>query len=454
MDLRSTMSAALLASACSLALAAVPAAAQAPVAETQPAPSAFNPSEPNPSLPDPTSPGTAEPGSPSQARLEYGAYLALAGNCLGCHTRPGGAPFAGGLALETPFGTLYTPNITAADKAGIGTFSDGDFLRAMHDGVGPDGTPYYPAFPYASFRKVPDDDLLAIKDYLFSLPPSDHRPPKAQLRWPFDARELLFGWQELYLQPGRFEPRADKSDEWNRGAYLVQGLGHCSACHVPSSAEGETEPAAALGASAPRRWFAPNPAPDLSEVLGGENGEGRADWSVDALAEALRTGTMRPAPQAPALTTELVHANLSRLAASDLRAMAVYLKDQPALAADAPSAQRLDAAVHEQGRALYAHYCSACHQAYGQGIAPYFPALRGNQVMTSAEPGDALKSILLGAPADPSDAYSAHVVMPSFGSLLDDRQIAIIASFIRASWGNQAAPVSAEQVGEVRARGR
>lgn len=416
MDLRPTLLALLLAAAGLLAVATVTAADRNQSTDTQ--------------------------AQPSQARLEYGAYLALAGNCVGCHTRPGGDPLAGGVELETPFGIIYTPNITSHERAGIGAFSDEDFLRAMQQGAAPDGIPYYPAFPYASFSKVSDDDLLAIKDYLFSLPASGDRPPKTRLRWPFDAREQLFGWQELYLTPDRFQPSEEKSEEWNRGAYLTQGLAHCGACHIVPSPGASLDRAAVSGGSALRGWAAPNPAPEIDAALG--------ERSLDELVALLRTGGAEPAP---ALTTHQAHGNLSQLASSDVRAIAVYLKD-PAPEAEVSAAQRLDGGPHTQGSTLYLHYCGACHQRYGQGTAPYFPALRGSQSMTAAEPSDALKSILLGAPAEPAEAYSAHVVMPSFGSLLNDEQIAAIASYIRASWGNQAAPISAKQVAEIRAGGR
>jgi hypothetical protein len=176
---------------------------------------------------------------------------------MACHTRPGGQPFEGGLAIDTPFGTLYTPNITPAKDAGIGDFSDADFVRALHDGIAPNGKPYYPALPYPSYTKVAKDDLLAIKDYLFTLEPSQYQPPKNALRWPFDERDLLFGWQELYLKRGRFQPNADKSEAWNRGAYLVEGLGHCGACHTPRNLAGATKSKEAIDRRPDRRLVCP-----------------------------------------------------------------------------------------------------------------------------------------------------------------------------------------------------
>jgi mono/diheme cytochrome c family protein len=384
----------------------------------------------------------------SKARLEYGAYLTLAGDCVACHTRPDGQPFEGGRALETPFGTIYTPNITPSKRRGIGDFSDEDFLRALHRGIGPDGKPYYPAFPYTSYTKVSADDVLAIKDYLFSLQPSDYRPPETELRWPFDVRDLLFGWQALYFAAGRFEPDPDKGEAWNRGAYLVEGLGHCGECHTPRNLAGASEPSEVLDGAVIDGWFAPNLTSDLNQGIG--------EWSVEALATYLRTGLDEPgdaddAPRTAAIgpMAEVVHDSLSKLALSDLRAIAVYLKDMPAAEAPAPRPSAA-AEAPQPGGTLYQRYCSGCHQRYGQGIAPYFPALRGNPAVTLEQPDDVVEAILLGAPADPAEAYSEHVVMPSFGSILNDEEIAAVASFIRASWGNAAAPVAPDIVRELR----
>jgi mono/diheme cytochrome c family protein len=388
----------------------------------------------------------------SKERLTYGEYMTLAGDCMACHTRPDGKPFEGGLAIDTPFGTIYTPNITPAKGYGIGAFSDADFLRALHDGIAPDGKPYYPALPYPSYTKVSDHDLLAIKDYLFSLEPSRYQPPKTALRWPFSERDLLFGWQELYLKRGRFQPDPDKSEVWNRGAYLVEGLGHCGACHTPRNLAGAKKTADALTGALVDGWYAPNLTSDLSEGL--------AKWNVDELATYLHTGfapseRQGDGPETAALgpMAEVVHESLSKLATSDLRAMAVYLKDQPAKQAPSdqpPVPHQLSAEAYTLGHKLYERYCSGCHQSHGQGLAPYFPALRDNEAVTLEEPNDIVKTLLLGAPSDPTEAYSAHVVMPSFGAVLNDQQIATLASFIRASWGNDAAPVTAKQVEALR----
>ncbi|MEA3640183.1 MAG: cytochrome c [Lamprobacter sp.] len=400
----------------------------------------------------------SDPSELPQGRLVYGEYMATAGDCIACHTRPGGKPFEGGLRIDTPFGTLYTPNITPSKDDGIGAFSDQDFLHALQDGISPSGLPYYPALPYPFYTKVEDEDLLAIKDYLMSLEPSSYQPPKNDLRWPFSVRDLMFGWQEVYFDKGRFASDPSRGEEWNRGAYLVEGLGHCGSCHTPRNMAGATEPSQAMTGAIIDGWYAPNLTSDLGEGLG--------RWTVDELAVFLQTG-MAPADldssepdagAAPATAAlgpmaEVAHDSLSKLALSDLRAIAVYLKDLPPnteLNHRPKRPEVLTEAAYEQGRELYVKNCSACHQDHGQGLQPYFPALRGNPVVNDERPNDLIKTLLLGAPSDPSEAFSRHVVMPSFGSVLTDEQIAILASYLRANWGNDAPPVTAHAVEALR----
>lgn len=378
-------------------------------------------------------------GELSAARVEYGRYLTLAGGCAGCHTRDGGKPFEGGRAIETPFGTVYTSNITPAAGYGIGDFSDADFLRALKHGIRPDGRPYWPTLPYSAYTRVQDDDLLAIKDYLFSVAPSQYLPPPTRLGWPFDSRAPVFGWQDLYLDATPFEPNPQQDEAWNRGAYLVEGLGHCRTCHAPREAAG-TPGAQDLRDTYRDGWY--------GATAAGLSG-GPEELSVAVLAERLRSAAVGDGMAADA------HRGLAQLAMSDVQAIARYLKDQP----PQPTVEHLPAvpeqlseAVFAQGRKLYDGYCASCHQPHGRGIAPYFPALAGNEAVTAEVPDETVRTLLLGAPSDPAEAYSPHVVMPSFGSIFTDRQIAALASYIRASWGNGAAAVTAEQVATQRNR--
>ncbi|WP_211335147.1 c-type cytochrome [Thiocapsa rosea] len=402
--------------------------------------------------------GTPGPSASLDDQVNPGQYLSAAGDCAACHTRPDGKPFEGGLAIDTPFGTIYTPNITPSEDYGIGAFSDRDFLRALQHGISPSGSPYYPAFPYTSYTKVADEDLLAIKAYLMTVEPSSYQPPKTHLRWPFSIRDLMFGWQEVYFKAGRFQSDPNRSDDWNRGAYLVEGLGHCGECHTPRNLAGATEPSKAMTGAVIDGWYAPN----LTDAL--DAGLGR--WSVDELAAFLGTGIAKTAHDSDAIDAgdapvtealgpmaEVVHDSLSKLTEADLYAMAIYLIDLPAKTAPTHQPQvppLLSQADFESGRDLYTTHCSACHQDHGQGLAPYFPALRGNPAVTIEEPNDVVKTLLLGAPADPSDAFSPYVVMPAFGSTLTDEQIATLASYIRAAWGNDAAPVQSAEVKALR----
>ncbi|MFD2110375.1 c-type cytochrome [Thiorhodococcus fuscus] len=372
-----------------------------------------------------------------QTQVERGRYLARVGDCESCHTREGGAPYAGGRALKTPYGgVIYSANITPSPE-GIGGFSDKDFLTALHEGLSPDGEPYYPAFPYPSFTKVSDEDALAIKAYLDTIEPSDSVPPKPDLPWPLGIRDALYAWQELFFEPGRFEPDSSKSDAWNRGAYLVEGLGHCGACHTPRNLAAAKVGSEALTGAMRQGWHAP----DLRGL-----GEEVAGFSVDDLAEFLQSGHAKPAkigagPRTVAMgpMAEVVHDSLSYLSDDDLHAMAVYLKDLPPIR-EQPAAidrqQALDPKLYALGESLYQGWCVACHRDSGQGRPPYVPGLRNNPVVKDAKANNIVMSLLVGSLADVTQAYSPYVRMPSFAETLDDTEIAAVATYLRARWGD------------------
>ncbi|EGV30828.1 Gluconate 2-dehydrogenase (acceptor) [Thiorhodococcus drewsii AZ1] len=381
-----------------------------------------------------------------QTQVERGRYLARVGDCESCHTRDGGEPYAGGRAIKTPYGgVIYSANITPSPE-GIGGFTDKDFLTALHEGLSPDGEPYYPAFPYPSFTKVSDEDALAIKAYLDTVKPSGYVPPKPDLPWPLGLRDVLYAWQELYFKPGRFKPDSSKSDAWNRGAYLVEGLGHCGACHTPRNLASAKIGAEALTGAMRQGWHAP----DLRGL-----GEGISDFSVDDLAEFLQSGHAKPAkigagPQTAAMgpMAEVIHDSLSYLSDDDLRAMALYLKDLPPVQEQPPATARqraLDPKMYALGESLYQGWCVACHRDSGQGRPPYVPGLRNNPVVKDAKANNVVMSLLIGSPADVTQAYSPYVRMPSFAETLDDTEIAAVATYLRARWGGDSSaqvPVS------------
>ena len=371
---------------------------------------------------------------------ERGRYLTLVGGCMACHTRDGGDPFAGGVALETPYGGyLYSSNITPSEK-GIGAFTDEDFATALHEGIAPNGNPYYPAFPYPSFTYVSDEDVLAIKAYLNRVEPSDYVPPEPELPWPLGIRDGLHAWQELYFEPQRFEPDPNKSDQWNRGAYLVNGLGHCGACHTPRNIAGAKNEDQALSGATRLGWYAP------SLRAGADYGIG--SYSIDALVSLMQSGEAeaggdRSAPRSTALgpMAEVVHDTLSYMTTDDLRAMAVYMKDLPPVEAKSQGRDQghaMDQRLYTLGKSVYEGWCVACHRDSGQGQPPYVPGLRNNPILKQPNANNVVLSILAGASSASSQAFSPYVSMPAYADTLDDRSIAAVAGYLRARWGDDA----------------
>jgi mono/diheme cytochrome c family protein len=254
----------------------------------------------------------------SFAKIERGHHLVDAGDCVACHTDPGGQKFAGGRPIETPFGTIFSPNITRDRETGIGAWSDADFYRAMHDGIAPDGTRLYPAFPYPYFTKLTRDDVMAIRAYLNTVPAVKHKTHRTQLDWPLNYRVTMRGWDLLFFKPGTFKPDPEKSAEWNRGAYLVQGAGHCGACHTPKNTLGADEKSKALRGGRFANWLAPEITNNMRT--------GTGSWSVDDIVEYLKTGRNKHSGASGPMG-EVVANSTSKLPDSDLRAIATYIKD-------------------------------------------------------------------------------------------------------------------------------
>jgi mono/diheme cytochrome c family protein len=359
-------------------------------------------------------------------QVKRGEYLARAGDCTSCHTKPnGGKPFAGGFTLGTPFGNLVTPNITPDVETGIGTWTSDDFYRALHDGVSKRVGDLYPAMPYTFYTKVTREDSDAIYAYLMSLEPVRNQVVVNQLRWPFDMRWTLIGWRELYFIEGTYKPDPAWGPEWNRGAYLVEGLGHCSACHSPRNFMGGIEKDKAFtGAELTDGWFALNLTENWKTGLG--------QWSVDDIVTYLKNGFLKRKSTSLGDMREVVHNSMSYMTDADLRAIATYLKTIPANTSSLAEAQKT-LPVSKAGALDYARYCAGCHQAKGVGIAGIFPPLKGNGAVVAAEPDNIIKVVLGGVPA-----RSGYVHMPAWAPTLTDQQIADIANYIRTSWGNSA----------------
>lgn len=373
--------------------------------------------------------------------VERGRYAMISGNCQGCHTAPGEEPFAGGRAMETPFGTIYSPNITFEPETGLGRWSRDDFWRAMHEGIAPDGARYYPAFPYPHFTRMPREEADALYDYLATLPHAKKEKPRNELPWPLSWRASLAGWMWLFFEPGVFEPDPDKSDEWNRGAYLVEGPGHCAGCHTEKNLAGADKESRHLMGEQLDDWAAPG-------IRGGTNGA-LAHWSEDDIVAFLKTG--RNAHTAAFGTmSEVIELSTQHMLESDLRAMAVYLKSLDGEARPAPAEP--DAAVMNAGAAIYFDNCSACHVSDGSGVAGFFAPLAGAAKANDPDATTVLRVILEGARAVPTKAHPTPLTMPAYAWKLTDAQIAAVATYVRMSWGNRGGAVTASEVARLRQR--
>lgn len=371
---------------------------------------------------------------------QRGRYLVDAGDCAACHTAERGEPFAGGRPIETPFGTIYSPNITPDPETGIGAWTSDQFYRAMHEGVAADGTHLYPAFPYPWFTKVTRQDVDAIRAYLRTLPAVKSRRPPNTLPWPLSETVSMAGWNELFFKPGAFQPDKTKSGEWNRGAYLVQGLGHCGACHSPKNILGATQNGSRYQGGTLNHWFAPD--------LTGTSGGGLKDWSVDDIAQFLKTGhNKRTAAYGP--MAEVVSVSTSKLTDTDLHDIATYIKSLPGTS-DKPTAQTPGKNVMEAGAAIYADQCSACHQKSGEGVKGVFPSLKGDSVVQAKTPMTVVRLILNGGHGAWTKSNPDTKSMPTFGWKLSDNQIASVATFVRNSWGNSASVVTSGEVHDLR----
>lgn len=392
---------------------------------------------------DQPSPAVAD----ASAQLQRGQYLARAGNCMACHTVRGGAEYAGGRAIPTPFGELFSPNITPDHQTGIGNWQADDFWRAMHNGRGRNGEFLYPAFPYPNYTRVTRADSDAIFAWLRSVP-AVHNPRREHtLRFPYNQRWLLAGWRALYFRPGAYEPDPARPPDWNRGAYLVQGLGHCNACHAARNQFGATNIRGELtGGLIPMlNWYAPSLAAGAEGVTG---------WSSHDLLALLRTGVSdRGAVFGP--MSEVVRESLQHLSEADLRAMVAYLTSlppsAPVAAAGAPIARRdqRDASL-QRGAALYEKQCVQCHRADGRGQPPAFPPLVGTGAMMTASPVNAIRMVLNGGYPPSTAGNPRPFGMPPYGPFMSDTEVADVVSYIRTAWGNRGTLVSPAEVARFR----
>ena len=384
------------------------------------------------------SPRSATPAPvPGAEQAARGAYLALAGNCMGCHTAPGGTPYAGGRGVPTPFGTVMAPNLTPDVKTGIGTWSSDDFWRALHNGRSRDGRLLYPAFPYPNYTRITRDDADAIHAYLRLVPAVEQANRPHELQFPFNQQASLAVWRALYFRPGQHRPDAQRSPEADRGAYLVEGLGHCNACHSSRNALGaSTSPLDLAGGLIPvQNWYAP--------ALTSAQEAGVAAWDMQEIVDLLKTG-VSPRASVAGPMGEVVRGSTQHLSEPDLRAMAVYLKALPQTAPVV--AEAAPYAATGPGAKLYERHCAGCHGDTGEGVRGIYPALAGNRAVTMATTANLVHVVLEGGFPPATEGNPRPYGMPPFATVVSGEETAQLLSFVRGSWGNRAAAVSALEV--------
>lgn len=385
--------------------------------------------------------------TPSDTRVARGAYLARAGNCMGCHTARGGPAYAGGRGIDTPFGTVFSANLTPDEKTGIGSWSPAHFWRAMHNGRSKDGRLLYPAFPYPNYTQVTRADSDAMFAYLRSLPAVEQARPAHTLRFPYDTQAALAVWRALYFKPGVYEADTQRSAEWNRGAYLVRGLGHCAACHSARNALGASSEALDLagGLIPMQNWYAPS--------LSSPHEAGVGDWDRQHIVALLKTG-ISPQASATGPMAEVVLRSTQYLSDADLGAVAQFLKElAPPATLALPAAPAAPASVLARGAKLYEQHCTQCHGEQGRGVPQAYPALAGNRAVTMPQTANLVQIVLNGGYAPATEGNPRPFGMPPFVLELNDSDIAAVLTHIRQSWGNQASVVTPLEVNRMRAAG-
>ena len=399
----------------------------------------------------------AQPVNP--ADIARGAYLARVGDCVACHTAgPQSPPFAGGLPLNSPFGIIYSTNITPDPVNGIGNYTLDDFSRAVRNGITKDGERLYPAMPYASFTATTDDDIRALYAYFMNeVAPVNHKPPETKLPFPFNIRLSLIFWDFAFVKHERFKPRDDRDAQWNRGAYLVQSLGHCGACHTPrglgfqEKAYTESSPIYLSGAVVDN-WYAAK--------LTGDPASGLGRWSEADIAAFLETGHGGQIAAFGSMV-DVIENSTQYLHKDDLNAIAHYLKSlsahgekasyEPDTAAVAIKLSAMVTGEMERpGAGLYQSFCVKCHKVTGDGEPGKFPKLAGNSIVLSENATSLIRQLLEGGKTAQTKRGPKPQEMPDFAKKFSDQQIAEVLSFIRNSWGNKASPVTTRQVSSLR----
>ena len=397
-------------------------------------------------------------GADAADLIKRGEYLARASDCIACHTADKSRPFAGGLPMGTPFGTLYTPNITPDPDTGIGRWTDADFLRAMQQGIGKGGEHLYPAFPYPEYTRITERDVLAIRAYLNTVTPIRYTPPRNELNFPFNQRWLMFIWNVFNFKEGRFVPDPKQSPQWNRGAYLVEGLAHCEECHTPRNFMQGLKTSDRFSGAVQAGWRAFNITPDKAGGIG--------NWSDDDIVRYLGTGALPGRANAAGPMGDVVENSTQYLTPDDLRSIAVYLRSLPAVAggqthprdqwghpADDVKRLRGMSVTGVDGAQLFVANCASCHSWTGQGVGASsplaYPSLIHNSAVGSPDAGNLAMVILHGVSRRTKEA---DVMMPGFGDELNDDQIAAITNYVTQHFGDPKATLTGDDVGKLRQR--
>lgn len=374
--------------------------------------------------------------------VSRGRELVTLADCKSCHTTRGGAAFAGGRPIPTPFGTFYSPNITPDARTGLGSWSATDFWHALHNGYSKDGTLLYPTFPYTNYTRISRADSDAIYAYLRTIAPVSQANHPHELKYPYNHRILLAAWRALYFRPGVYQPDLVHDQTWNRGAYLVQGLAHCSACHETRNALGATRAKAGPSGGLVLDWYAPS--------LLSPREAGVQNWSAADIVTLLKTGQVSSTSANAAAMgpmAEVVAESLQYVPDAELQAMAVYLKSLPPGNDAAPSVKyEIPPTILAAGKDLYEKNCADCHGHEGEGHEPAAPPLAGNRAVTMPSAVNLIRVVLFGGYAPGTAGNPRPFGMPPYSLTMSDEQIALVLDYVRSSWGNQAPPILGEDV--------
>jgi mono/diheme cytochrome c family protein len=373
--------------------------------------------------------------------IARGRYLAILGDCAACHNDPGGKPYAGGEPIDTPFGIVASANITPDLETGIGGWSDDDFVTALQQGKGKGDVHLYPAMPYPYFAKMSRDQILAIRASLDTLEPVHQEVRTDDLPFPFKYRVGMVFWNALFFDRTPFEPSADKSAVWNRGAFIVEGPGHCAACHTPKNFLGGDETRDELQGATLQGWFA-------SDLTSDQRG-GMADWSPDDIVAYLKTGRNQHAA-ATGTMADVIRDSTARMRDSDLQAIATYLNDLAAPQKPAAQPVATSDPAMRAGQAIYVDNCEACHAANGAGVPNLIPPLKDSPVVQSLDPTTLARVVLHGTQNVATAQAPTGPSMPAMGWKLTDQQAAAVLTYVRNSWSNAAPAVDAGAVSKLR----